>query len=319
MEILNIKCESFAFYIYGDFNMKKNILILMVLPIIFLLFQCKKESINKTITVSILPQKYFVQRIVEDKFDINVMVGPGQNPATYEPLPAQMSDLKKSILYFRIGVPFEDSWINKIKNNNPELTIIDTREGIKLREFDSFEEDHDVKHENEDSNDEHHHEGKDPHIWLSPALVKIQAENIYKAIVKIDPSNKKVYQKNFDAFMKDLDQLSMEIKKSFADVKSKEFMVFHPAWGYFADEFGLKQLPIEIEGKEPSPKQLLLTINKAKKDNIKVIFVQKQFSQKAAKAIAEEISGVVIPIDPLSNDYINNLKNVSETILKNIK
>ncbi len=256
------------------------------------------------------------------------MVGTGQSPANYEPLPTQMKNLTKSILYFRIGVPFEKSWIHKLQDANPKMTIIDTRKGLQLRQFDTFEtnkhtEQDQTEHNNE--NDKHHdhenhiHEEADPHVWLSPKQVQIQANNIYQALINIDPDNKDIYQHNLKQFLNDLYQLGKNIAQAFAKVNVKEFMVFHPAWGYFADQFGLKQIPIEIEGKSPSPKQLIKMINRAKAKNIKVIFVQKQFSDKSAKAIAEAIDGLVIAIDPLSDDYINNLNNIAQKIIDNIQ
>lgn len=290
--------------------MKKIILIFLVISLIFI-NQCKKSETQKIITVSILPQKYFTERIVGDKFYINVMVGPGREPHDYEPLPKQMISLSDSQLYLSIGVPFEDQLLKKIPDINSSVKIIKTQEGITLRNL-SNNEDHDL-HEYDSK------EIKDPHIWLSPKLVKIQAENIYNAVLSIDPENKEFYENNLKKFLSDLDELSKKISAAFSGIKKKEFMVFHPAWGYFADEFGLKQIPIELEGKEPTPKQLSQIINSAKEKKIKVIFVQKQFSTNSAKALAKEINAAVVTIDPLSEDYLNNLKNIADTIIKNIK
>ena len=292
--------------------MKKYFSPCLIVLVLLILFACKKNSGERIITVSILPQKYFVERIVGDKFKINVMVGPGREPHDYEPLPGQMIDLSESQLYFSIGVPFEKSWLKKIQDVNPEMKIIPTENGITLRNFES-----DTVHEDENSNELHEHEGSDPHIWLSPKLVKIQSENIYNAVVSVDPDNEKLYKKNLDEFFADLDNLSKNINEAFSKLETKEFMVFHPAWGYFADEFGLKQIPVETEGKDPTPKQLAHIINEAKEKKIKVIFVQEQFSTKSANAIAKEINGSVITIDPLSKDYINNLENIAKKIIDN--
>ena len=283
------------------------------------------------IFVSILPQKFVVERIGRDKVEVFVMTGPGQNPATYEPLPQQMIALAKTEVYFRIGVPFEQAWMKKIQSINPGMKIIDTRKGIRLREMDSFremllklegkQEKCDEKYE-----DEHveirqalHHGAKDPHIWLSPELVKIMAHNICNTIIELDSDNQEYYTFNLNKLVKDLDRVSKEIEEAFSRVMVKKMMVFHPAWGYFADRFGLIQIPIEIEGKEPGPRQLAKIIDFARTENIRVIFVQSQFSTKSAAAIAEEINGAVITIDPLAEQYIDNLKNVATTILNNIK
>lgn len=290
--------------------MKKVIFIFLIF-ILFFSFQCKKNEIKKNVTVSILPQKYFVKRITGDKFNINVMVGPGLEPHTYEPLPKQMIELSDSELYFTIGLPFEEVLLKKISNINKNIKIIKTQEGIVLREFNGYE-----SHDNKEGD---YQNNRDPHIWLSPKLVEIQAKNIYNAVVLFDPGNKDFYKKNFDEFILDLENLSRGIKEAFSNIRNKEFVVFHPSWGYFADEFGLKQIPIEVEGKEPTPKQLASIIKLAKEKNIKVIFVQKQFSMTSAKAIAKEINGIVVAIDPLSEDYINNLRNITETIKKYIR
>ena len=290
--------------------MKKVILVIFVL---FFIFQCKKNENKNNITVSILPQKYFVKRIVEDKFKINVMVGPGQEPHTYEPLPRQLMELSDSQLYLAIGLSFEDILLKKIRNINPDIKIINTQEGIMLRKLDTHEShDYDSDHNHGDNNN-------DPHIWLSPGLVKKQAINIYNAVILIDPGNEKFYKRNLDGFLSDLDKLSLEIKNAFSNIKNKEFMVFHPSWGYFANEFGLKQISIEIEGKEPTSKQLAKIIELAKEKNIKVIFVQKQFSSNSAKAIADEIKGTIVVIDPLNENYMDNLKNIADSINKGIR
>ena len=274
--------------------------------ILFLLLNCRKVINEKIITVSILPQKYFVERIVGDKFKINVMVGPGREPHDYEPLPGQMIELSRSALYLSIGVPFEKIWLKKIAGANPEMKIVQTQDGIALRQFGDDEKDSDE-------------EGSDTHIWLSPKLVEIQCQNIYNAVVSIDPDNEKLYKKNLDDILNELDELSEKLSNAFDKANIREFIVFHPAWGYFADEFGLKQIAIEIEGKEPAPKQIAEIIETAKEKKIKVVFVQKQFSGNSAKAIAEEIKGSIVFIDPLSEDYINNLNNVAETIINSMK
>lgn len=161
---------------------------------------------------------------------------------------------------------------------------------------------------------EHHHGGTDPHLWLSPRLVKIQARTIADALIEVDPAGKATYEKNLAAFHKDLDALDAKLVEALAPVKGKTFMVFHPAWGYFADAYGLEQEPIEIEGKDPSGQQLARMIDMAKDEGVRVIFVQPQFSSRSAKRVAEAIGGAVVPIDPLARDYIANLEQVATTV-----
>ncbi len=254
--------------------------------------------------------KYFVERIGGRHFDVQVLVGPGQSPATYEPTPRQMAKLNDAIVYFRIGVPFENVWLDRIKNANPDMQVVDTRKGIELREISRHSHDQDSGA----------HEGiKDPHIWLSPSLVKYQARTICDALIEISPAQRDEFNDGLTSFIDDLDNLSLEIKNKLSELKSRNFMVFHPSWGYFADEFNLEQIPIEIEGKEPGAKELAAIIDYAKEQNIKVIFTQAQFSQRSAKAIAEEIGGKVIAIDSLDEDYINNLRKVASMFAGEIK
>lgn len=269
------------------------------------------------VTVSIIPEKYFVEQIAGDTVDVSIMVRKGAEPATYEPKPKQMSDLAKSDIYFAIGVPFEKVWLKKFKSLYPKLNVVMTSDGIKKRKMKA----HHHHHEGEAHHDEHetHHAKLDPHIWLDPQLVKIQAETIANALMKKYPKNKALYKKNLDTFLTKLDALDKEIVGLLKDKKGKKFLVFHPAWGYFADRYGLVQEAIEIEGKEPKPKALKEIINEAKEDGVGVIFVQPQFSQKSAKTIALAIKGEVLAIDPLESDWANGLKKSAKILSKSLK
>jgi zinc transport system substrate-binding protein len=160
--------------------------------------------------------------------------------------------------------------------------------------------------------DDHEHAGFDPHIWLSPPLVKIQARTILAALQEADPAHRSVYEANFKAFTAQIDQLDADLKKTFAGKKGLQFMVFHPAWGYFAHAYGLKQVPIEIEGKDPKPAQLKELIQHARENGIKVVFVQPQFSTKSAELVAREIGGQVAFANPLAEDWMANLRQVAD-------
>ncbi|MBC8199284.1 MAG: zinc ABC transporter substrate-binding protein [Desulfobacterales bacterium] len=268
-----------------------------------------KSNVEKIkVFVSILPQAYFVERVGGDRVDVSVMVDPGQSPATYEPMPKQMVKLGKAKLFFRIGVPFEDVWMDRIGKTNPKMKVIDTRRGIKLLPMKT----HHLKAPKQHAG---HQQGglKDPHIWTSLRLVKIQAQNICDALINCDPASKDYYQNNLRTFIDDLNNLDAEIIKNLKDIRVRKFMVFHPAWGYFARDYGLDQIPIEIGGKDPGARELANLIEEAKNDGIKIIFVQKQFSEKSAEAIAAAIGGRIIQIDPLAKDYLNNMKMIAET------
>jgi zinc transport system substrate-binding protein len=254
--------------------------------------------------VSITPQKYFVQQIGKELVDVQIMVPPGASPATYEPKPRQMADLSKAKIYFAVGVPYEKAWLSKFAAANPKMNVVHTDHGIKKLAMTS--------HRHDGKKVEHHDHGSlDPHIWLSPQLVKVQAQTILATLIKIDPKHQGVYQANFKEFTARIDQLDADLKKIFAAKTNLQFMVFHPSWGYFAKAYGLKQVPIEIEGKEPKPAQLGELIRHARKDGIKIIFVQPQFSAKSARLVAHEIGGQVVPADPLAEEWMANLRAVA--------
>lgn len=267
--------------------------------------------------VSIAPQKYFVQQIGKDLVNVHVMVQPGASPHIYEPKPRQMAALSTTRLYFTIGVPFEDVWLKKITGANPELKIVHTDHGIeKIPMAAHHHHEEELAHHDDEAghhDDEHdEHASRDPHIWLSPALVKIQARAIRDALQASDPAHRADYAANYAKFTADIDRLDSDLRKIFAGKQGLRFMVFHPSWGYFAKDYHLKQVPIEIEGKNPKPAQLKELIEHAREDGIRIVFVQPQFSIQSAKLIAREIGGQVAYADPLAQDWLANLRSVAE-------
>jgi zinc transport system substrate-binding protein len=293
-------------------------IVFIFIALVSFLYASKPE-----ISVSIVPQKYFLEKIVKDKFDINVMVKAGSSPHTYEPKTSQMKSLSNSKIYFYTGIEFEKAWLDKFKKSAPNTLFIDSSANIQriAMEEHSHEEEkthdkhkHDKKHDHEDE-----HDGLDPHVWLDPVLVKIQAKNIYDAVVLIDASNKDFYTKNYEEFIQELDVLDVKIKEILAPYSQKAFMVFHPSWGYFASRYNLEQISIEIQGKEPKPNELIELVKDAKKHDIKIIFVSPQFSQKSANTIAQNIGGNVVAIDSLSEDWSNDLIKTANEIAKSYK
>jgi zinc transport system substrate-binding protein len=255
--------------------------------------------------VSIMPQKYFVGEIGKDKLDVEVMVQPGSSPHTYEPKPSQMAALSKSRLYFAIGVTFEKVWLKRIAAANPSLKIVRTEEGIEKIPMISH------SHDEGDGHSKHSHGEPDPHIWLSPPLVLTQARNILAALQEVDPRNYDFYESNYRAFASKIMELDCDLRNIFRGKAGMSFLVFHPAWGYFAKAYGLKQVPIETEGKEPKPAQLQGLIRKAKDKGIRVVFLQPQIPSRSAEQAAVELGGQVITVDPLSLDWMKNLKDVA--------
>jgi zinc transport system substrate-binding protein len=261
------------------------------------------------ITVSIVPQKYFVERIGGEHVVVNVMVPPGASPATYEPKPEQLQALSGAHAYLAIGVPFESAWMERIRSANAGMMVVDTSQGIERAPID-------VHHHGEEEQHEGEAENPDPHIWTSPRLVKVQARTIYDALVALDPDRGADYRANLDAFLADVDQLDARIRETLSGTENRTFMVFHPAWGYFATEYGLEMLPIEIEGKEPSASEMARLIAEAREERVKVIFAQPEFSTRSAETIAQEIGGQVLLISPLAPDWLQNLQSVADTFAK---
>lgn len=261
------------------------------------------------VTVSILPQKYFVERIGSNYVNVNVMAGPGDEPHTYEPKPEQLKALSKAAAYFSIGVDFENSWLDRIASANSEMLMVDTTQGIERMPM--------VTHYHGEESGEHAHDQEldnpDPHIWTSPQLVKIQARTIYEALVQIDPEHRAAYEANLQSFLQDIDALDADIRETLKGIENRKFMVFHPAWGYFAGDYGLEMVPIEIGGQEPSAAELAALITAAKKEGIQVIFAQPEFSTEAAETIAKEIGGKVLLISPLAPGWLGNLRRVADT------
>ena len=247
------------------------------------------------VTVSILPQRYFVERVGGEYVTVNVMVEPGANPATYEPQPEQLRALNLADVYFSIGVPFEDVWLERFASVNENLLLVDTTQGIERQ-----------------GDPEH----PDPHIWLSPALVKVQAQTIYETLSQLDPAHQGAYRANLESFLADIDALDADIRETLTGVENRKFMVFHPSWGYFARDYGLEQLPVEVEGQEPSAAELAALVARAKQEGIKVIFAQPEFSTRSAETIAQEIGGEVLLISPLAPDWLDNLRRVAEVLAK---
>ncbi len=256
---------------------------------------------------SVVPVHTFVEKIGGKHVDARVMVRPGFNPHTYDPTPQQISALAGAALYVRTGVPFEKAWMARIQSANPSMQMFDARDGIALRELEAHSDD--VSGHDEEHHEEPDHE-QDPHVWTSPALVKHIISRIRDKVTELAPAHAEDFARNHDAFVAELNALDLELRALLDPLPNREFMVFHPAWGYFADDYRLTQVPIEREGKEPGARALVALIDQAKRENIKVVFVQPQFDQRSARQVALAIGGVVVAVDPLAADYVDNLRRV---------
>lgn len=264
---------------------------------------------NINVVVSILPQKVFVEAIGAEKVNVSLMVEPGNSPHTYEPKPSQMKDITKADIYFTIGVEFENIWLGKFKNLNSKMLIADLSQGIKKQEIAAHHHHEEISHED----DEHH--TLDPHIWTAPDNVYVIVSNIYQSLSQKDPANESYYRKNLEKFKSKIDATDKKIKAILSNTPTgTPFMVFHPAWGYFAAAYGLKQLPVEVEGKEPKPKELMQLLEEAKEEKVKAIFTQPEFSDTTAKLISEELGIEVVKASPMSADWSQNLINLAHAI-----
>ena len=258
--------------------------------------------------VSIAPQAYFVQQIGKDLVEVHVMVEPGANPHTYEPKPQQLTALSRARLYFSMGIEFEKAKLDKMRSINPNLRVVETDHGIL--KLPMAVHGHPDEHHPSAKGDDH--AGRDPHIWLSPPLVMLQARTILIALQAEDPDHRTLYETNYRNFILDIVDLDADLRAMFSGLQGASFMAFHPSWGTFADTYGLRQVPIEVEGKRPKPAQLQDLIAYAQRSHIKVVFVQPQFSTKSAEQIARAIDGRVVAVDPLAEDWAANLRRVAE-------
>lgn len=293
-----------------NFNVKTAIFVVLVL----FLSSCTMKNIKtgkRTITVSIVPQKFFVEQIGDTLFKVNIMVPPGASPASYEPTPKQMIDLSNSEIYFKIGhIPFEKAWMGKISSVNKNLKIIDSSEGMNL-----IDEEDSCCADNEQhagvSATHHSHSGYNPHTWLSPHLVKQQSKIIYKTLCEFYPEYKEQMQHNFQKFIAQIDSVDENIRLRLKKVTTKKFIVFHPVWTYFARDYGLEQKSIEQNGKEASAKRMAEVISFAKQNKITHLLVQKEFDTNQAATIAKEINGKVVIMNPLDYNWFNTMESIS--------
>lgn len=254
--------------------------------------------------VSLLPQKQFVEKVGGEQVEVSVMVKPGHSPATYEPSARQMAALGAADLYIRIGVPFENVWMPRLQAANPHMQIADLRAGIELKPIERHIHDGET----------HHHDGEqlDPHIWLSPPLVGVMAQQIRRVLSALRPDAAALFAQNEQRFQTELSALHKELQQQLAQVGKRRFMVFHPSWGYFADSYGLQQIPIEREGKSPGPQSLARLIEYAKAEQIGAIFVQRQFNRRDAQSVADAVGARLISVDPLAEDYLTNLRAIGQ-------
>jgi zinc transport system substrate-binding protein len=281
--------------------MRKGICFLLLALIV----SCGRQSNDggkRIITVSIAPFKYFVEAIGGDDFKVNVMVPAGANPHIYEPFPEQINELRRSVAYISNGyLGFEMTWLDRFYETNRNLKKLSLCDKI-----DPLVSGH--------HHDNGHVEGADPHYWVSPKCALIMASSIRGFLCDLNPSQKQKYEDNYQILVIKINELDNNAKRLFSGVQKKSFMIFHPNLGYLARDYGLEEITVEYEGKEPPPSRMKALIDRARKENIKTIFVQREYDTKNAKAIAGEIGGEIRIIDPLSEDWMKSTLDIINAV-----
>jgi len=283
--------------------------LVLFIGIILLVHSCSDGS-NATdrpvISVSIIPQQYFIEQLAGDLVDINVMIPPGASPATYEPTVSQLGKLDRSEVYMRIGyIGFEQSWMDKIASVNPVMKIVDLSQGIDfLMEGTGEDEVH----------RESSHQGPDPHIWMSTTNARIISRNILNELLLLLPGKKEYLVDRFDQFSLTLDSLHLAITEDLQTLENRKFLIYHPALTYFAREYGLEQFSLEIEGKSPSPAHLKQMIDLVNDNQITKILIQSQFDRKNAETLAKETGIEMIQFDPLDLHWSEQMSYIAKQL-----
>ena len=256
----------------------------------------RQDDGEVVVAVTIPPEQEFVERVGGDHVRVILLVPPGADPHTYEPPPGVLADVAEADMYAVVGsgIEFELAWQEKIAALNPEMLVVDCSRGVDLIRAGDGE-----------------HGGADPHIWTSPRNAKVMVEEIREGLIAVDPENAEDYRRNADAYLGELDALDAEITGALAASGVKTVMVYHSSWAYLARDYGFAEVPIESEGKEPSPQRLEHLIKQAEEEKIKVIFASPEHSTRSAEVIADAIGGTVVTVSPLAKDYLANMQRVA--------
>jgi zinc transport system substrate-binding protein len=273
----------------------------MLVPVV-LLWSCsappeRSEVAKIQVAVSVPPQGYLVERIGGDRVEVQVMIPPGTSPAVYEPSPRQLVALSRARLYVKVGHPhflFEETHLEGVLKRLPNVVVVEMVGDGENYPGGETEE--------------------DPHVWLSPAAMKKTAVEIAGALAEIDPEHAAEFRQRQERLEKEIDRTDAGIRALLEPLEERSFVVYHPAWGHFARDYGLEQQAIEREGKEPSPARLVDLIELARERDFRVIFVQEGFSEQGARVIANEIGAEVHALDPLALDWSENLMQVARTL-----
>jgi len=288
--------------------MTRHMLMLLFTALLFACVSNKSDEQDKpVVTVSILPQKTFIEKIAGDDFEVQVLVPHGASPESYSLLPSQLKITSRSEVWFRLGyLGFELSWRDKIKEINQKIQVIDLSEGLDL-----------IVEEEVQHGDHVHHKGVDPHFWMSPVRVRQMAKKTTEILSALIPEKSSEYQVNYEKFAAEIDELDQKIRTALKDYQGRSFITFHPSLAYFARDYGLIQQSLEFEGKDPTPQQMAKIVELAQKENIRVIYIQSEFDKDHARVFAEEINGKILEIKPLSPDWLENIFEMTTQFIEN--
>lgn len=261
------------------------------------------EDSDVSIWVSIHPQQWFAEYLLAGHGAVHVLLEPGESPATYDPSPKRLALLSGADLFFSVGVPFEQTLLNKLRDMHPELKVVDSRKGVSLRSMNDHGHDHG-----------HTHGSVDPHFWLDPDAATVMAENMVQALCRLDSAGCDGYRARLGQIKDSLATIDSTVQAMLRHLKGRRVYVYHAAFGYWCDAYGLEQVPIEVGGKQPGPRKVAELITSAREDGVRVVFVQPQFSRESAETIANELGGTVTAIDPLAADYPENLLRMAQAV-----
>ncbi|HNW52590.1 MAG TPA: zinc ABC transporter substrate-binding protein [Prolixibacteraceae bacterium] len=266
----------------------------------------KNKNQKPVVSVSILPQKYFVEQISGDFLKVNVILPPGSSPEDYEPTPKQLIDVSGSKFFFYVGhLGFERTWLNKLIDVAPKVSYVSCSKGIDLLEEGNI-------HDSGEPTPKSHNYGTDPHIWTSPENVKKMCRTICSQLSVAYPAQKKTFESNLTTFIAKVDTLDTHIRSVLNDSINTSFMIYHPALGYYARDYHLIQYPLEYDGKEPSTSHMKQLVDVARKKNIHTILIQSQFETSKAQVIAKEIGAQIVPIDPLAENWLAEMYSLTD-------
>lgn len=258
-----------------------------------------------SIFVSIPPQAAIVRALAGSNPSVRMLVQPGQSPATYDPTPKQMAELAEADLCFLIGVPFEERFMELAGSVLSSVLVVKTQAGIRLRQ---------LRHHDHYEKESRTGIGDDPHLWLSPKLMKMVAVNMAEGLKQVDSANGEKYAENLNRLLSRLDTLDSDLRELLAPLAGDTIYVFHPSYGYFADEYGLIQVPLEPEGKTADASYLARLMAELDGREVRGIFVQPQFSDHLARSVASQIGTDLIELDPLSEDYFENMRSMARQV-----